>query len=243
MSSGRKAALVAMAALALALAAVPRAQAEHTPHHRYFITGTVTNDLGQPVCGLVVRAADITAPKEDGSNDRTATTDASGQFTIQLHEHDGIGDAGPPPGDLNNTIRVSIESVGLSQTVKATPIGGDEEKWGQQTLAFSVPTQTRGSCLSLGETALWGGAVIGGIALIVALVWLVRRPRRVGRGDLRKVPGVGRARARELEGMGIKSVVALAGADPNDISRNSNLTPKQAKALVKRASEIQGTKR
>ena len=241
MFQGRCAGLAAIVLLALAIVLSSPAGGEHTPRHRYFVTGTVTNTSGEPMCGIVVRAADVTPPpNEDGSDNRTATTDGQGRYTIQLHMHDGtLGEDGRPlPNEVGHTIRVSIDSAAISKDVAANVNPDNPVGWGQQPADFELSTTSRGSCPDL---VVWAGLGAGVAGAVVVAVWFVRKPRRVGRGSraqLRQVTGVGRARARELESMGIKSVTDLAEADPRDLSRDSTLTPKQARLLVKRASEV-----
>lgn len=222
---------VVLLAVLLSLPLVP---AEHDPDHRYFITGTVTNDAGDAVCGATVRSADITTPNLDAN--RSATTDWTGQYTIQLHMH-GPGVSGES-SDEGHQILVTVEETGDSRIVPAEVNTANPEGWGQQTVSFVVSSGAASPGLCVRDVALLGGAIL---AVIIGLLvaWSVfRRPRaRGGSRSLTKVPGVGRARARDLEAAGIRTAEQLAAADPDEIAEQTELTPKQARLLVKRANE------
>lgn len=228
--------VLALTALLFGAMAVPSA-AEHTPEHRYFVTGTVTDTSGNPVCGVAVSATDATVP---GSEVRTDTTDGSGRYSIQLHMHSlqAVADQEAATDNEGDTIRVSAE--GVSRDVLAVRNGNNPVGWGQQT----VPDLT---VSGVPDRCGWGGLVLplGIVAAVflslLAVVWLRRRPRKLGGGPskaLMGVPGVTRARARELGSFGIRSVKELAETDPKDLSKNTNLTPKEARLLVKRAQEF-----
>jgi len=232
-------ALIAFLAGALLVAAHPLAAGEHTKHHRYYVTGTVTDDLGRPLCGVTVRAADLTAPNSDDSDNRTATTDASGSFTIQLHMHDGDVADGALPSEQGATILVSLEGTTASRTVLATANGNSETWWGEQVVDLSAPPGTADRCGSGALLLPIGIGLAVGLSLI-AVVWMRRRPRGLGKASSRAlmaVPGMTRARARELGPFGIRTVKDLAAADPEELSKKTNLTPKEARLLVKRAQE------
>ncbi len=229
--------------LVLALMAVflaSSARAEHLPDHRYFLVGTVTNELGEPLCGVTVRAADITKPSPD--NNRTAVTDASGAYRIQLHMHDSFDIEANAPRSAHNvgdTILVTIDGTTVSEIRTAVKNTRNPNGWGEQTV--DLPAEgLRGSCPPPPDYAKIGIGVGGAAAAAIAIVWLVRRPSRLGRGSragLRELPGVGRARARELEGFGIRGVDDLAATSPEKLSAGTTLTPKQARLMVKRAKE------
>lgn len=181
----KPAGLAALLALAVAMVAFPSANAEHTHHHRYFVTGTVTNALGEPVCGVVVRAADVTSPNADDSDNRTSTTDGQGHYAIQLHMHDGGTADSAVPSEIGNTIRVNIGSAGLSNQIVAIPNANNPNGWGQQIVDFNLPSTSRGSCefgsvrglnpsLIIGIVAATLLAVV--LAAILALMLLRRRP-------------------------------------------------------------------
>ncbi len=223
--------------LALALVLSLPVAGEHEPGHRYFVTGTVTNDLGQPVCGLTVRATDTNTPGVDGTS-RTATTDGQGRFLIQLHLHSDevVG----VQSNVGDPLAVTVEGTDVSTTVYAGTNTDNPAGWGQKTVEFVVPSSVKEQCIGLEEIALYGGGAAGVIAVGFFGVRFVRSPRRGGRGarrGLMEIPGVGRARARDLEKYGIRSVEDLAEADPEDLAEETNLTPKQARLLVKRANE------
>ena len=235
--------------LAIVLAAgvlfIPTGRAEHLPDHRYFVAGTITDALGEPLCGVTVRAADIDKPSPD--NNRTAVTDGSGGYSIQLHMHDDFDRESSRPRQFHNVgdrIHVTIEGSGASAVVTAQKNAGNPDGWGQQSvnlLADDLGTR----CLSVVQIALIGLGIVGVIAAIFGAVWLLRRAGRVGRGSragLWDIPGVGRARARELEGFGIRSVEDLAAASPDKLSARTTLTPKQARLLVRRANQALGGK-
>lgn len=226
-------ALLALAAFALAWAP---ARAEHEPGHRYFVVGTVTNDLGEPLCGYVVRAADTDLPSADSN--RTATTDGAGYYHIQLHMHSHTVE--PTNNNEGDAILVTVEGTGVSATRLADPNAANADGWGQQTVDLTVP-DGKGRCPNL---ALYGGVAIAVVLPVVGAVWFYRRPRRAARGsrDLVKVSGVTRQRARELGKAGVRSVKDLAVADPEELSKATNLSPKQARLFVKRAQELQESK-
>ncbi|MBI4416826.1 MAG: hypothetical protein HY557_07580 [Euryarchaeota archaeon] len=223
--------------LALALVLSLPAAGEHTPDHRYYVTGTVTNDLGQPVCGLTVRATDTNTPGVDGTS-RTATTDGQGRFLIQLHLHSD--EIAGEQSNVGDTLVVAVEGTDVTTTVSAGKNTNNPAGWGQQTVELVVPSSVKEQCLGLEEIALYGGGAAGVLAVAFFGVRFVRSPRRGGRGarrGLMEIPGVGRARARELETYGIRSVEDLAEADPEDLAEETSLTPKQARLLVTRANE------
>ena len=234
--------LVLSIAVAVAVLHTPDARGEHTPSHRYFIVGIVTNELGEPVCGVTVHAADIDQPASD--NNRTAVTDGSGAYSIQLHMHALIDDeTGQTRSVHNEGDRILVTTANASSIVVFADknTANPDVAWGQQTVDL-IAVGIRGQCPNLAIIALG----IGGVAVaIILIVWFVRRPRRSGRGSragLRKIPSVGRARARELEGMGIRDVEDLAAASPDKLSAGTTLTPKQARLVVKRANEALGKK-
>ncbi len=243
MTRGSQFALVALLAFALAVASGPSATAEHTLHHRYFITGTVTDELGRPLCGVTVRAADLTSPNGDGSDNRTATTDGSGVYTIQLHMHDGDVADGAVPSEVNAHIHVSIDGTSVSQAVFATQNGGrPDEGWGLQRVDLTAPSGVQDRC-GLGALLVPLGIVLAVVLAVIAVVWIRRRPRSRGGGSMKAllaVPGVTRARARELGSFGIRSVKDLAEADPEELSKKTNLTAKESRLLVKRAQDYVG---
>lgn len=235
--------LATVLGIAILLAAPPPAAAEHTPHHRYFITGTITDNLGQPLCGILVRAADVTDSMPDGSDNRTATTDGSGVYTIQLHMHDGDTTDGATPSEQGHTIHVEIAGTSVMRMVLATANAGNPSGWGQQSgVDLTAPAGTRDQC-GLGPVLIVAG-VGGGVAfMVLAVVWVRRRPRGVGKGSqkaLLAVPGITRVRAREIGSFGIRSVKELAEADPAELSSKTNMSAKEARLVVKRAKEFVG---
>lgn len=227
--------------LATSMSLSPVVLAEHLPDHRYSIVGTVTNELGEPVCGVTVRAADIDQPFVEAN--RTAVTDASGAFQIQLHLHDSYDQEFDRPRTTHNVgdkIRVSIEGGGPSTIVLAEQGGGDSSRvWGQQNVDLFADG-LRGTCISPVQLAVIGFGILGAFLAVVFAVRILRRPGILGRGaraDLLEIPGLGRARARELQGVGIRSVEQLAATSPQELAAGTTLTPKQANLLVKRANE------
>lgn len=235
--------LVLAFALAVGFVLSPAARAEHLPDHRYFIVGTVTNENGDPLCGVTVRAADIDKPTAE--NNRTAVTDASGAYKIQLHMHDSFDVEANQPRSVHNVLdRILVSTVNVSRVITASKNTANPSGWGQQTIDL-LATGVRGVCsppLDLAKVGIGIAGVSGGI---VGVVWLVRRPRRLDRGSragLRELPGVGRARARELEGFGIRRIEDLAGTSADKLSAGTTLTPKQARLLVRRANDALGRK-
>jgi hypothetical protein len=223
----------------------PTGRAEHQTDHRYFVTGTITNEFGETLCGVTVRAADIDKPSPD--NNRTVTTDGSGSYIIQLHMHDSfdIENNQPRPAhNVNDQILVTVEGSSASSVVRGVKNSGNAEGWGQQKvdlLADGVQTK----CLTIVQIGLIGAGIAGAVAAVYAAVWAFGKSGHLGRGSragLSEVPGVTRVRARELEGFGIRSVEDLAAAKPEDLSAGTTLTPKQARLLVKRANDALGGK-
>lgn len=231
--------LVLALGLAVGVLHSPATRAEHMPDHRYFIVGTVTNETGEPVCGATVRAADIDKPAAD--NNRTAVTDGSGAYIIQLHMHDSFDRENNVARTVHNVNdRISVTTANASSVVvTAAQNSGNPNGWGQQTVDLNA-VGVRGRCPTPLNLAVTAVGIVGVAAAIIVVVWLLRRPRRIGRGSragLRQIPSVGRARARELEGFGIRRVEDLASASPDKLSAGTTLTPKQARLLVKRANE------
>lgn len=235
--------LVLVLALAVGVVLSPAARAEHLPDHRYFIVGTVTNEIGDLLCGVTVRAADIDKPTTE--NNRTAVTDASGYYHIQLHMHASFDvEANAPRSTHNELDHIRVSTVNASRVVTADKNTKNPNGWGQQTV--DLPAQgVRGVCsppLDLTKVGIGIAGVSGGV---VGVVWIVRRPRRLDRGSragLRQLPGVGRSRARELEGFGIRRVEDLATTSADKLAAGTTLTPKQARLLVRRANEALGRK-
>lgn len=226
---------------------IPGARAEHLYDHRYFVVGTVRNELGEPVCGVTVRAADIDKPFAESN--RTAVTDASGGFSIQLHMHDSFDvefNRQRPQSEVtvNDQIRVSVEEAGVAQVVRAEKNAGNPDGWGQKSADFFVDG-LRSRCISPAQIALIGLGVVGALIVVIFAVRVLRRPGLLAGGanaKLLEIQGVGRARVRELRGFGIRSVEDLAAASPEELSAGTSLTPKQASLLVRRANEALGEK-
>jgi len=227
-------------ALALLVALAPLAGAEHDADHRYYVVGTVTDGSGEPLCGVTVRASDVSVGSTLDTN-RTATTDGSGRYRIQLHLHGP--EVAAEDANAGDTLIVTVEGTSASRTAIALENAANPEGWGQQTVDLSAP-DGRTACLRAADIAVFGG--IGALAAggVVAALLFLRRPRGGGRThrELLSVPGVTRARARELEGAGVRSVKDLSEADPDALSRSTSITPKQARLLVKRAEEFLGPK-
>lgn len=221
--------------LALLAALAPLAGAEHEADHRYFVVGTVTDASGEPLCGLTVRASDVSVASNADTN-RTGSTDGAGRYRVQLHLHSA--EVGGESANVGDTLLVTVEGTSASRTTTAAANAGDPEGWGAQTVDFAVP-DGRTKCLTTKDLAVYGGIgalVAGGL---VAAFWFARRPRGGGRShrELLAVPGVTRRRAQELEGAGIRTAKDLSEADPDTLSKSTSLTPKQARLLVKRAGE------
>ena len=214
------------------------AQAEHTSDHRYFFVGSVTTTAGESVCGLEVRAyMEEMAGSPD--MDRSAPTDWNGRYAVQLHMHSGYTEEAQP-SDSGKTVIVTIDSVGVNESVIVTPNDLNPQGWGQLTVDLEVPDTVKSTSLCLKDVAIYSGVGVGGTAAAVGGIWYVRKPRggtSRGRRDLMRIPGVTRAKARELEGAGVRSAEDLAEANPSEIASKSNLTAKQARSLVKRAQE------
>jgi hypothetical protein len=239
MRGSRAFVLFALALSAVVLVASP-ARAEHLPDHRYFIEGTVSDELGRPVCGVTVRAADVDRPSPESN--RTASTDGAGHYQIQLHLHGAFDLEANAPRTSHNVddrILVTIEGTGFSSLVTAQNNSANRDGWGQRTVDFSTQGLAD-NCLGLEEIAPVALGILFVVALLVAVLFLRRGRRRVGRGAgaaLMRIPGVGRARVKELASAGIRSVEDLAAANPDTLSSKTTLTPKQARLLVKRAKE------
>jgi len=222
-------------ALLAAVSAAPAVRAEHEPDHRYYLVGTVTDELGQPLCGLTVRVSDIDAPSSLDTN-RTGVTDGAGRYIVQLHLHSAVVE--PVNNNVGDTILVVVEGTDAAETTTADPNAVNPEGWGQKTVDLSV-LGGKSTCPNL---LLWIGAGVGVTLGVIAAVWYVRRPRRGGRGgrvsrEVLALPGVTRTRVRELEKSGIRTLDELANSDPNDLAAKTNLSAKQARLLVKRAKE------
>lgn len=215
------------------------AGAEHDLDHRYFIVGTVTGASGEPLCGVTVRAVDVSVPSNQDTN-RTGTTDGSGRYRIQLHLHSS--ETGVEESNEGDTLLVTVEGTSAVRTTTAVVNGINPDGWGQQSVDLST-TEARSRCLGAAEVAMYGAIAALGVGGAAAVVLYLRRPRG-GRGyrDLLSVPGVTRARARELDAAGIRDAKALAKADPEALSKATSLTPSQARFLVRRAQGMRGPK-
>jgi len=222
--------------LALAALFLPLAGAEHEPDHRYFLVGTVTGASGEPLCGVTVRAADVDVASNADTN-RTGTTDGSGRYHIQLHLHSP--EVAGENANVGDAILVTVEGTSASRTTVALENAANPDGWGQQTVDLSAP-EGRTQCLGATEIALYGGVGALGVGGVVAGFLFLRRPRGGGRGyrELLSVPGVTRARARELDAAGVRDAKGLSEADPEALSKSTSLTPKQARLLVKRAQGV-----
>ncbi|HKZ63497.1 MAG TPA: helix-hairpin-helix domain-containing protein [Thermoplasmata archaeon] len=230
--------LVLLALSVVTPAAVGPAVAEHTSHHRYFFVGTVRTESGLPVCGVVVRAfvADFEGSPD---RDRSASTDWSGAYTVQLHMHSGE-EAEAQPSDKDKQVVLTV--AGTSQTVTVVRNQLNPNGWGQLTIDFTVNDTVESLGLCLRDVAIYAAVVVGGVALaVVGVLVLRRRGRGVRhvRADIMKLPGATRSKARELEGAGIRSLDDLSRADPGELAASTNLTEKQARVLVKRAQDAQ----
>ena len=240
-----RASLVLIIVMATAVLLSPGVRSEHQEDHRYFIVGTITDEFGEPLCGATVRAADIDKPSPD--NNRTAVTDGSGGYRIQLHMHDDFdleANVARQVHNVGDRILVTVEGSPPSAVITAQKNAGDPEGWGLKTVNL-VAEGLQGRCISFVQLALIGLGVVAAVVAVFGAVLLLRRTDRLGRGSragLKELPGVGRARARELEGFGIRSVEDLAAASPEKLSASTTLTPKQARLLVKRANDALGGK-
>jgi len=224
-----------IAALLLAALAAPAAWATHEPDHRYYIVGTVTGSSGEPLCGVRVRVTDVDMPSTTDT-DKVVTTDGSGRYDVFLHLHSP--EVEPENHNVGDTIQVRVEGTQASGTAIVEQNTANAEGWGEKTVDLNV-ADGASNCFGAKDLVVYGAIGAGAVLSILVVARVLRRPRRGGRAhrDLRAVPGVTRVRARELEAAGIRGAKDLAGADPAAISKGTNLTPKQARLLVKRAQE------
>src|SRR3990172_3130605 len=235
----RRRALALMLILAMAaLATVGPAAAEHTPHHRYFFVGTVRTESGDLVCGVTVRAYEVNS-SGSSDRDRSAATDLSGGYSVQLHMHSG-GEPEAQPSEVGAQVVVTVE--GVSKGVTVVQNQGNPDGWGQLTVDLIVPDSVRNRGLCLKDVLVYTGLAAIGVVLVVVVVLYLGRTRRRGmrvRAEILNLPGVTRAKARELQGAGIRTLVDLSDADPDTLARATDLTAKQARLLVKRAQDAQ----
>ena len=234
-----RACLVLIALVAVSVLVAAPGRAEHVKDHRYFIVGKITNEFGEALCGVTVRAADVTKPTAE--NNRTAKTDGSGNFAIQLHMHDSFdieNNVARPVHNVGDEILVIVEGTRASRSVNAVQNSINPLGWGQQNGDLQAEG-LQSQCLSGGQIALAAGGIVGAFVAVYGVAWLLRTGRfgRGTRSGLSELPGMSRVQSRELEGFGIRSVKDLAAAKPEELAAGTTLTPKQARLLVKRANE------
>lgn len=171
--------------MAAGLLLVPLARGEHLPDHRYFIQGQVTGEGGIPLCGVMVRASDVTQPSPD--SDRTAETDGNGLYLISLHMHDAFDlELGSPRvvHNVGDSIIVTLEVTGLTHEVVAENNSVNPDGWGQQTVDFLLIHGLRGECAALrGPTTFPTsigalGAVAASLAAAASVFLILARDRR-----------------------------------------------------------------
>ena len=185
MHRGRFAGLFLLGSLA-ALALAPLTAGEHTPDHRYFVVGTVTDDQGQPLCGVGLHAF-----AADGELLKEATTDDRGAYSMQLHRHNGQGDAQPSQIGQRVTVHLDLVEANISKTFTLTPNSENPEGWGQATVNFDSIQGVANRCPSAGletQSSLALLLILGIIAAIVIallgiVLFLLMRRRKNGRPE------------------------------------------------------------
>src|SRR3972149_11088321 len=105
----------------------PPAGGDPPPHPRYFFVGTVRTESGLPVCGVVVRAF-VAGDAGSPDRDRSAATDWSGAYTVQLHMHSGE-EPEAQPSDKDKQVVLTV--AGTSQTVAVVRNQLNPNGWGQ----------------------------------------------------------------------------------------------------------------
>ncbi|MFQ5838242.1 MAG: helix-hairpin-helix domain-containing protein, partial [Thermoplasmata archaeon] len=200
---------------------------EHTPSHRYFVSGYVSQEDGSPACGVVIQA-----------NERTSATDYRGWYRIQLHMHDET--VSGSDNDVGETIEVRVVGTAITKTTTAIHSQIDDG-WGESRVDFEIPTGLSEACINpLVQAALYVGIPAVAVVGLSLVYFKLVRPRWLLRSvapSLSSLPGIGRGRLRELGRMGIENLEDLAGADPSEIARQTSIGKKEAKRLVRRARE------
>ena len=230
--------------LALSLAAlVPDVGAEHEPGHRFRISGQVTDDTGAPVCGVAVRATDLTAP--DPERNRTAVSDFRGQYFIQLHMHSvEVAPTGNNEGDV---VLVTVVGENASRTITAIK-SPSSEAWGNAVVDLRIPRRVTTNCQDPLVAAAVNGALYIGVpagilaAGFVLYRWTRARPA-VPRNSVERIPGIGRSKAAQLRSAGVDTIPRLADAFPKDLATATGLPLKETKRLVRKAKEFLEGKR
>lgn len=187
----------------------------------------MVDDGGTAACGVTVQA-----------EDRQAVTDSRGWYRVQLHLHDGT--VSPTENDVGKNLLVSVAGTGITKSTTATPSQADDG-WGESRVDFEVPSSVSGECTDpLLQAGLYIGvpvAVVLGTSITYVKFLRPRLQRRPSSPSLSSLPGIGRARERELRKMGVETLQDLADAQPSVIARNSSISQREAKRIVKRARE------
>jgi hypothetical protein len=211
--------------------------AEDDPNHRYTIQGRVTDAAGVPACGLQVEAEDVTNANVNPASSRPVdVTDAGGRYLVRLHLHDP---------NLGDEIRVRVVGTDVEETIRANFDPTDPVTERVHPLDLVVPGELAQACPNpvvefFAANGIWLGAtvlVLGGG--YVGLRWLSGH-RPAPAPTLRDIPGIGGSRMETLRGAGIRTVRDLAEADPKAIARETSISLKEAKRLVRKARERLG---
>lgn len=226
------AAIVLLAATVLVVSVAARGT--HDPDHRFFVKGRITDQTGTPVCGVTVRASDLTVPSS-GAN-VTGATDYDGRYRILLHLHSST--AGEPTHNEGDTVLVRVEPFGTSQSTFAVR-SSSSEGWGEATVDIQIPQRVPTDC----QNPVLTIALYGGLSIAVVLVATVgyrvlrsRTPRR--RVSVEDIPGVGHAKAAQLRAAGFGSVERLARGSAREVASAVGISTDEAKRLVRKASEL-----
>jgi len=150
-----------LAIAVLLLASVP-VWAEHTPEHRFTISGYVYDDSGKPVPGPVVI--------KDAKGEVLGTTDAgsSGYYSIQLHLHDT---------NVGNTLTFITDAGKKDLIVKFNP----NDKTTERTAELNFGKVPPPSPMTGNKVFLYG--IVAMVAFgTVYLVARKRKPRKEEHG-------------------------------------------------------------
>lgn len=206
--------------LALLLAFSAAAFATHEVDHRYHVRGIVVDSLGMPAMFVRVDVrdlSDVSVPPAAG------TTDFSGGFDVITHLHNP---------NLGDQLRVTVAGQERVIIAQFDPSDATTERL-SENLAFTIPA---------GANLVPYTLIV--LLLVVPALFVYRRIaprgqiRRRSKLGLDAIPGIGRARQRELKALGVDSLEKLATTETVLLADRTSLSLREAKRVVKRAQTL-----
>ncbi|MFQ5907343.1 MAG: helix-hairpin-helix domain-containing protein [Thermoplasmata archaeon] len=197
------------------------AAATHLPDHRYHVHGSVVDDLGMPAMFVRVEVQDLTDPTVPVA---VGSTGFGGGYDVLLHLHNhNVGD------------QVRVTLAGQSTVINALFDSNERtmERF-SPSLPFTIPA---------------GANIVPylliALAIAVPVVLVIRRyapplrgPRSRAKPGIDSIPGIGKAREKELRAVGINNLERLADAEATDIADRTSFSLKEAKRVVRRARAL-----